>query len=217
MPLKARIKSLPGYRGLTAAYHWLATISAWPAACFYLCWCAFQGVAWQSGWKFSGLPRFRLRGSRARILIGKRFSARSKSRGNAIGVFQPVLITAWGQDALVEIGDDVRISGCSITAEQHIKIGNRVMIGSGVLIMDTDAHPLDAEARRKNSAPKTAPILIEDDVFIGTRAIILKGVRIGQGAVVAAGAVVARDVPQGNIVGGNPAKIIGAVGIKVLN
>jgi len=121
------------------------------------------------------------------------------------------MITAWGKNAIVEIGDDVRISGCSITAEKHIKIGNRVMIGSGVLIMDTDAHPLDAEERQKNFAPKTAPVVIEDEVFIGTRAIILKGVRIGQGAVIAAGAVVTKDVPHGSIAAGNPAKILGTI------
>ena len=178
-------------------------------------WCVSQGIAWRRGWKLSGRPCFRIRGPGTRIIIGKRFSARSNSTGNAIGVFQPVMITAWGKDARVEIGDDVRISGCSITAEQHIKIGNRVMIGSGVLIMDTDAHPLAPNARQKNEAPKTAPVFIEDDVFIGTRAIILKGVRIGSGAVIAAGAVVTKDVPKGCIVIGNPSIIIGKVPVDI--
>jgi acetyltransferase-like isoleucine patch superfamily enzyme len=172
-------------------------------------------MQWQRDWKFSGRPCFRMRGSGAGIIIGKRFSARSKSTGNAIGVFQPVIITAWGKNAHVEIGDDVRISGCSITAEKFVKIGNRVMIGSGVLIMDTDAHALDPEARQRNEAPKMAPVFIEDDVFVGTRAIILKGVRIGSGAVIAAGAVVTKDVPKGSIVGGNPAIVIGKVPVNI--
>ena len=199
------------------AYNWLAKSGGRLAVPVYWCWCALQGVAWQGGWKLSGRPRFRIRGSGAKILIGKRFLARSKSAGNAIGVFQPVMITAWGRNALVEIGDDVAVSGCSVTAESHVKIGNRVMIGSGVLIMDTDAHPLAPEARQKNEPPKTDPVIIEDDVFIGTRAIVLKGVRIGQGAVIAAGAVVTKDVAPATIVGGNPAKVIGKVPVNASN
>ncbi len=88
------------------------------------------------------------------------------------------------------------------------------MIGAGALILDSDAHPLDPEQRRKGGPARTAPITIEDDAFIGARAIVLKGVRIGQGAVVAAGAVVAKDVAPRTIVGGNPARPIGTVGCE---
>jgi len=111
----------------------------------------------------------------------------------------------------VNIGDDVAMSGCSITAEERITVGNRVMIGAGALILDSDAHPLDPQERFKGGRGRTAPILIEDDVFVGARAIVLKGVRIGKGAVVAAGAVVVKDVPAYTIVGGNPARPIGHV------
>jgi len=60
----------------------------------------------------------------------------------------------------------------------------------------------------KKEAWSKGPIIVEDDVWIGTRAMILSGVRIGQGAIIAAGAVVTKDVPPYSIVGGNPAKII---------
>ena len=75
--------------------------------------------------------------------------------------------------------------------------------------MDTDFHPLTAEARRVDiNAGKCAPVNIGDDAFIGAHAIILKGVSIGEGAVVAAGSVVNADVPSGMIAGGNPARVL---------
>ena len=144
-------------------------------------------------------------------MIGERFSARSKSEGNSIGVFQPVIITAWGAESVVEIGDDVGISGCSITALQRVAIGNRVLVGAGALIMDSDAHPLHPEDRLRGASPTNSPVEIADDVFIGARAIILKGVRIGQGAVIGAGAVVTSDVPAFMIAAGNPARAVAEV------
>ncbi len=91
-------------------------------------------------------------------------------------------------------------------------IGNRVLIGSGALITDNDAHPVHVVPRRYSKEKIGAlPVVIEDDVFIGARAIILKGVHIGKGAVVGAGAVVSKDVPALSIVAGNPATIMGKV------
>ena len=190
-----------GYRG----WRWCISLIVAPIDWM---WCRLGGVRWRRGWRLSGFPQFRSRGGK--ILIGERFSAHSRSKGNSIGVFQPVIITAWRRGAEVIIGDDVGVSGCSILAEERITIGNRVLIGAGVLIIDTDAHPILSEDRKAGSPARTAPIVIGDDVFIGARAIVLKGVRIGVGAVVGAGAVVTADVPPGKIVGGNPAKIIGS-------
>ena len=172
-------------------------------------WCRWGGVRWHWGWRLSGFPRFRAYGGRIRI--GERFSAHSRSRGNAIGVFQPVIITAWGHGAEVIIGDDVGMSGCSITAENRISIGHRVLIGAGALIIDSDAHPVAPGDRAQRLPARTAPIEIGDDVFIGARAIVLKGVKIGAGAVLGAGSVVVKDVPPYAIVAGNPAKPVGTV------
>jgi acetyltransferase-like isoleucine patch superfamily enzyme len=77
--------------------------------------------------------------------------------------------------------------------------------------MDSDGHPLGPVARRALKKPKTAPVVIDEDAFIGARAIILKGVHIGRGAVIGAGAVVAADVPELSIVAGNPARTVGKV------
>jgi acetyltransferase-like isoleucine patch superfamily enzyme len=201
VPLSIR---LTGYR----VYRRVSTCISIPVQ-FY--WCMSQGIRWRSGWRLDGKPLFRMRGANARIAIGERFTALSKSRNNSIGVFQPVILTAWGPGALLEIGNDVRMSGCSILAEEHIHLGDRVMIGAGALILDTDAHALDPVARLRGDCPRSAPVVIEDDVFIGARAIVTKGVRIGRGAVIAAGAVVPKNVQAYTIVAGNPARLIGEV------
>lgn len=144
-------------------------------------------------------------------MIGERFSALSKSKGNPIGVFQPVILTAWGPGSVIQIGDDVGVSGCSITALHRVTIGNRVLIGAGALILDSDVHPLHPADRLREALPRISHVEIADDVFIGARAIILKGVRIGQGAVIGAGSVVTSDVSAFMIAAGNPARIVAEV------
>lgn len=173
-------------------------------------WCATQGLRWKQGWRLYGKPQFRMAWG-GKIFIGERFCARSESSGNSIGVFQPAILTAWGTDSRLEIGDDVGISGCSISATKRIRIGHRVLVGAGALITDSDAHPLHPEDRKADLEPRSLPVEIGDDAFIGARAIILKGVRIGEGAVVGAGAVVTTDVPAFKVAAGNPAKIVGDV------
>ena len=106
---------------------------------------------------------------------------------------------------VLEIGDGVGINcGTSICAQKSVIIGQRVMIGNYCLIMDTDFHnPDDYEAE-----PDSAPIKIEDEVWLAARVIVLKGVTIGKGAVVSAGSVVAVNVPPYTLVGGVPARMI---------
>ena len=95
------------------------------------------------------------------------------------------------------------------------------MISHNVNIADTNSHEIDAlerhtsfkEIMQEGKHPdyptvKTKPIIIEDDVWIGFNSIILKGVTIGKGAIIAAGSVVTKDIPPFSMVAGNPAKII---------
>ena len=89
-----------------------------------------------------------------------------------------------------------------IVAAQSITIGRDCKIARDVIIMDTDQHALP------NSELVARPVTIEDRVWIGARAIVLKGVTIGHDAVVGAGSVVTRDVPPGAVVGGVPARIL---------
>ena len=106
---------------------------------------------------------------------------------------------------VLEIGDRTYInSGASLCAQESVKIGARCAIGNQVLVMDTDFHSIE-----DHTLPGIArPVVIEDEVWLSARVIVLKGVTIGRGAVVAAGAVVTKDVPPYTLVGGVPAKFI---------
>ena len=97
----------------------------------------------------------------------------------------------------------------ALYAFDQIIIGNNVLIAPGVILL-TRNHIFSESANKtiKEQGYEYAPITIEDDVWIGIRAIILPGVKIGQGAIIGAGAVVTKDVPAGTIVGGVPSKII---------
>lgn len=120
----------------------------------------------------------------------------------------------------IEIGDYSFISFASLAATEKIIIGKYVYIAGGVTIVDSDFHPLDPALRMndtiaispigdKSRRPKfdSAPVFIEDDVWIGFNATILKGVTIGKGSVIQPGAVVSKDIPPGSIVSGNPAQV----------
>ena len=107
---------------------------------------------------------------------------------------------------LLTIGERTRINrDCCLDARGGLWIGSDVSVSLGVTIL-TAEHPPDDEEFRV----ETKPVTIEDHVFIGARAIVLPGVTIGRGAMVAAGAVVTRDVPPLAIVGGVPARPIGS-------
>lgn len=114
-----------------------------------------------------------------------------------------------GKNATLQIGDNSGFNGVLLYSAEQIVIGNNVKVGGGTRIFDTDFHPLDYVARRTTiEGKKTAPVVIEDDVFIGTNCIIGKGVHIGARSIIAAGSVVVKDIPADEIWGGNPAKYI---------
>lgn len=125
------------------------------------------------------------------------------------------------ENGFIEIGNFCYIANASLVCSQKISIGNYVFIAGGVTIADSDFHPVAPAARladtialspvgnrKKRPAIKVLPIIIEDDVWIGFNATILKGVHIGAGATIQPGAVVVEDVAPGAIVSGNPAKKI---------
>ena len=175
--------------------------------------CCSKGIHYHSSWQFAGLPLVQLR-SRNSLAIGIGFRCVSRSRSNTIGVPRRVIIKTLTPTARIMIAKNVGISGSVISSKKSITIGNDVLIGSGCLITDSDAHPLSYEDRLADREPAMAPVVIEDGVFIGARSIILKGVTIGRGSVIGAGSVVSRDVPPGVIVAGNPARVIRPIGSK---
>lgn len=120
----------------------------------------------------------------------------------------------------IEIGNDSVLVGAIFMCAQSITIGQRVIVSYHVTIADSDFHPKDPELRKQDAIANSPqgdksqrpdvikkPVIIEDDVWIGIGAIILKGVRIGRGAQIGPGAVVTADVPAGAHVRGNPASL----------
>lgn len=107
----------------------------------------------------------------------------------------------------LEIGESAFINyGCSIAASELVKIGPGCNIGTHAILMDNDFHELDPE--RRNETPESKPIILEENVWLGGRVIVLAGVTIGANSVVGAGSVVTKDVPANHVVAGIPAKIV---------
>lgn len=186
----------------------LRRLACWPWARVYF---AAHGVHWGRGWRIYGVPMIqRHRGSR--IMAGDDLELRSWFASSPLGVRQRCVLATWSAGATIDIGESVGLSGATVCAQVGVRIGDRVMIGAGTSLVDTDFHPL-AVARRHRlpGAGVAAPISIEDDCFLGMQVIVLKGSTIGRGAVVGAGSVVSGAVPPGAIVAGNPARVVGAV------
>lgn len=173
--------------------------------------CLRAGIGFNSSWIINGkLLVFKpnIFNKPSTIKIGNHFHAQANIAWNTFGIIQPNVINVRTPGSQIIIGDNVGISGCTLSAATSIIIGNNVLIGSGCVICDTDAHPIHPDERNDHTKTKSKPIYIEDDVFIGARSIVLKGVTIGRGSVIGAGSVVTHDIPPMCIYAGNPAKFI---------
>ncbi len=107
----------------------------------------------------------------------------------------------------IEVGERTLINyGGSIAAAELVRIGSRCLIGTHAIIMDNDFHRVEPE--RRLEWPSSKPIIIEDNVWLGARVIVLAGVTIGEGSCIAAGSVVTRDVPPRTLVAGMPGRVI---------
>jgi len=144
-----------------------------------------------------------------RCVLGKKLIFNSALTSNFVGLTKPCTI-AVQKDAQLIIGNYTGFSGVSIFCSESITIGDYVNFGGNVSVWDTDFHPLYFKDRRIHNINKinSAPIIIEDDVFIGAHSIILKGVIIGARAVIGAGSIVTKNIPADEIWAGNPAKFI---------
>ncbi len=155
-----------------------------------------------------GLPVIQ-KNRQAKIYLGDRVKLTSKPRANLVGLTNRCILACNGKDAEIIIDDDSGLSGVVINARNSVRIGKRVLLGGNVRIFDHDFHELDAVERFKNSGNiRSKPVIIENDVFIGTNSIILKGSHIGSRSIIGAGSVVSGNIPADEIWGGNPAKFI---------
>jgi maltose O-acetyltransferase len=142
-----------------------------------------------------GTPSIRNLG---RLLIGDRVRFYSTVATLELGI---------APGGTLEIGDRVMINyGTSIGVYQSVRIGSRCNIGTHVMLIDNAFHQLDPE--RRDEAPPSEPIVLEDNVWLCARVIVLPGVTIGRDSVIGAGSVVTRDVPAGVLAAGVPARVL---------
>lgn len=122
-------------------------------------------------------------------------------------------VEARNKGAKISIGDGTWINnGFSAIAEHSsITIGRRVLIGTAVEIFDSDFYGLRTSDRKISMPEWARPVIIEDDVFLGSNVRILKGVTIGKGSVIANSSVVTSNVPANSIAAGNPARVIRSI------
>ena len=111
-------------------------------------------------------------------------------------------------DGKIIIGDHVAISGTTILSRNKIILGDNCMIGPNTIIIDHDGHDLLPVEKRRDGKGKSEPIKIGNNVWIGMNCMILKGVTIGDGTVIAAGSVITKNCDINSLYGGNPAKKI---------
>ena len=126
-----------------------------------------------------------------------------------------------GPSGRITIGADCRFSDAVILAEDAVTIGDRVLLGWNTTVADSDFHPVEPSARRRDAEaispvgdrrqrPSTAsrPVMIGSDTWVGPNAVILKGVEIGEGCFIEPGSVVTDDIPARRRVLGNPAVVV---------
>lgn len=116
-------------------------------------------------------------------------------------------------DSKISIGKNCQICNrfTAVSEGEGIEIGDNVLVGSSVTVLDSDFHEIDP-SRRIDGNPKTGKVVIGDNAWIGDRVMILKGTAIGKNSVVAAGAVVSGEFPANVVIGGVPARVIREIG-----
>lgn len=168
------------------------------------------GLACDNTVRFIGKTIIRGYG-RGSIVIGANTRFVSGTENNLVGLTNPSVLCAC-RKAKIVIGHDVGFSSVILHSRKSITIGDYVKVGGNVRIFDHDFHPVRWKDRRPPEnvgATRSKEIVIGDDVFIGTNALILKGSSVGARSVIAAGSVVAGlDIPPDSLVAGNPARVV---------
>lgn len=163
-------------------------------------WCKIFNIPIQSGNVFYGRTRFR-RFYKGEIKIGSKNRFASIRDRNVIALTRPCYISAFTSGKL-SIGSNCGFSGTVIAAYHSISIGDNVKFGANCLIMDYEGHSEDSRSG------KPLPINIEDNVWLGTNVVVLKGVTIGRNTLIGANSLVTRDIPANAVAAGSPCKVI---------
>jgi acetyltransferase-like isoleucine patch superfamily enzyme len=157
--------------------------------------------------------QLRLRG-KARTPLSVRLRGRAQLSGcgevvlgegvSLNGTVVPIELVTYASGR-IEIGNYTFINyGSSIAARASVKIGSYCLLGHYTFVMDNDQH----DVVRHTELPESDPVIIEDHVWIGSKAVILPGVRIGSRAVIGAGSIVTKDIPPRCVAAGNPARVL---------
>ena len=148
------------------------------------------------------------------IILGDDVVFNAQRSTNLVGLIGSTILDTIG-GGRISVGDNSGFSAVVMSSRSSITIGNHVKVGGNVRIFDHDFHALEANFRRTAEDLKhirSKPVTIEDDCFIGTNAIILKGSHLGARTIVAAGSVIfGLKVPPDSLVKGNPARIVSSI------
>lgn len=159
--------------------------------------------------RIKGFPLIFLR-KNASIILGDNVTLNSSNYGYHINMHSPVKLMADRENSTITIGNNTRIHGTCIHAFKRVTIGNNCLIAANTQIFDGNGHSTCNEKpeERINTFGDSSEIIIADNVWIGANCIILPGVKIGEGSIIAAGSVVVKEIPPFCIAGGNPAVFI---------
>lgn len=166
-----------------------------------------KGAQFLGSSRFEGRPIISV-APHSKMLLGDGFRLASATRANPLACFQPSVLRTLAVDAELITDENVGLSGTVVCAGKSIRIGKGTIAGSGAMILDNDFHRLEpATGWVTDYITNARPVEIGEFVFIGARAIILKGVKVGDRSIIGAGAVVTSDVPPDHIAAGNPARV----------
>ena len=178
-------------------------------------WLRWNGVIVNGEANLISVPRIQMSNG-SKIVFGNNVTLQSNADLNPSGIVHPCRLATLCAGAEIIVGDESGMSGVTICCARSVRIGKYVGLGANVSVYDTDFHPTNPWHRRFDDGKHTGvkSIVIGDYVWIGANSIILKGVRIGYGAVIGAGSVVTKDVPPLTIYAGNPARYVKDVDVS---
>lgn len=172
--------------------------------------CAMWGIEYKRGLIFEG-PIIISSRKKGQIKIERGCVFNARVSGNLAGMSRPTILDAHYSGSKIEIGEMSGFSSVTLSVRKNIRIGKRCKIGADTRIYDHDFHSLDPVVRASSQDQETIrskEVVIGNDVFIGAQSIILKGTKIGDRSIIAAGSVIfGLDVPADSLVRGNPAQI----------
>jgi acetyltransferase-like isoleucine patch superfamily enzyme len=159
--------------------------------------------------RFMGRPLINVRNG-GRVTIASGAILNSQNNGYHLNPYWPVKLFAYRPGAVITVGGRTRIHGSCLHATAAITVGKRCLIAGNSQIMDNSGHDMafDDVTHRIDSVGASAPVAIEDDVWIGAHCMVMLGVTIGTGTVVGAGSIVTRSLPPMVFAAGSPALVI---------